>query len=46
MVKAIKPLKKNKEFINILIEFYDQIDQLGYKDKPNYSQLIETLKNC
>jgi len=28
MVKAIRPLKKNSEFVKKLLEFYDQIDQL------------------
>ena len=37
MIKAIKSIKKNKEFVQKLIDFYDQIESLNYKEKPKYN---------
>ena len=37
MIKSIKSIKKNTEFVQKLIDFYDQIDSLTYKEKPKYN---------
>ena len=46
MIKGIKKIKHYPNFAKTLTDFYNHIDSLGYKDKPDYSFMIETLTSC
>ena len=46
MIKGIKKIKHFPNFAKTLTEFYSHIDSLGYKDKPDYSFMIDTLTSC